>query len=127
VEDLGDVKERVRDRWKRCRQVLRWLEEEWEWHGDPIELVVQDFVPDDDAGDCLGWADTDGNRIYLSRKNIEGPSHAIETLLHEFAHMTLQDEKRGDYHGRRFHIVAGEISDAYEHHGFEDSKAFPQR
>jgi len=64
--------------------------------------------------------------ILLSRKSCPTVQSTVETLIHEaaHAHAELWDKGLGFYHGDQFWIRYGRMQDAYDHHGWSDSKSF---
>jgi len=50
---------------------------------------------------------------------------AAETIIHEFAHALLWRKGLGFFHGPSYWLKYGEIHDAFEAHGWSDSKTYP--
>lgn len=116
---------KARNRFERAVQVLRWLKTEF-----PLDRVrriewIED-LRDEDGEQLCGRVVERGKGlvILMSEKSCPTISTTIETLLHEAAHAELWDAGLGYYHGDRYWIHFGRMSDAYEHHGFSDSRTF---
>lgn len=124
------MRTRARNRYERCVQVLRWLNEEfelaeegalrfeWKTNLEPNKKTGKDSI--------YGITFERGGRlvIALSSQSCRTHAQAVETLIHEAAHVKLWDTGRGLLHGPEFWKVFGEMMDAFEHHGYEDSKGY---
>lgn len=115
------------NRFERAVQVLRWLKSEF-----PLERVKRlewvDDLRDEDEEQLCGRVVERGSDlvILLSRKSCPNVQSTVETLIHEaaHAHAELWDKGLGFYHGDQFWIRYGRMQDAYDHHGWSDSKSF---
>lgn len=119
----------ARNRFERCVQVLRWAIEEFEVEEGTLRLEwVSMLSPCKRTGREQLYGETTEGRgkiiIRLSARSCATRSQAVETLLHEFAHALMWSTGRGLLHGPEFWQVFGRISDAYDHHGHEDSKSY---
>jgi hypothetical protein len=119
---------KARNRFERSVQVLRWVDSEWDFPL-PVSLRWEEKIPgDEEAPHGLhGYVEEDGGRLYVYLCAASNPSRsiAVDSLLHELAHCLLWAEGLGLRHGPRFWQQFGELMDAFDHHGFEDSASFP--
>lgn len=113
----------ARNRSERCVQVARWLNHEfdiWEEGAVRIEWVdeIEEFI--------VGMTFERGHKliVQLSRRLCPRKSDAVETLIHELAHVKLWDTGRGLRHGKEFWVTYGQMIDAYHERGFDDSKSY---
>ena len=117
----------AKNRFERAVQVLRWLKSEF-----PLARVKRlewvDDLRDEDGDELCGRVVERGRDlvILLSRRSCPTTQSTVETVIHEaaHAHAELWDEGLGFYHGDAFWIRYGRMQDAYEHHGWSDSRAF---
>lgn len=111
-----------RNRWERATQVFRWLVHEFDL---PADLEIE-FTAEIDGDECLGDVVERGGRLLvrLSQRMIRTQTEAVETTIHECAHVHLYRAGVGHFHGPRFWSIYGQMMDAYDHHGFQDSRAF---
>lgn len=110
--------------WERCVQVARWLRSEFKL---PEDMTLE-LVDNIDGPDVLGEVvERSGGRlvIKISNKMCRSVHQKIEVLIHEAAHVKLYDRGLGYLHGPVFWTTFGEMMDAFDHHGHEDSRAFP--
>lgn len=110
-----------RDRWERAAQVYRWAKEEFGLPDCRLEIV-----PEIDKGETFGELLLRNGRpvIRLSRRACRTTHDAVFNLLHEIAHLMLEEYGTGFNHGPKFWPVFGMIVDAYDHHGESDSRAY---
>lgn len=104
-------------------QIARWLRSEFRLPDD-MTLELVDSI---DGPDTLGEVVERGDRlvIRISNKMCRAVHQKIETLIHEAAHVKLWDKGLGFLHGPVFWTTFGEMMDALDHHGHEDSRSFP--
>lgn len=120
---------RARNRYERCVQVLRWLMEEFEIEDGTLRLEWCNLLaPDRETGKETVYGLTteakDRIVIRLSERGCRTTALAVETLIHETAHAYLWETGRGLLHGPEFWQILGRMSDAFDHHGHEDSKHY---
>lgn len=114
---------RARNKWERAVQVLRWLIEEFNL---PDDIRIE-LVDDIDDGDTFGQVVERAGRyiIQLSSRACRTKHDMVYNTMHEAAHVFLQRHGLGDFHGPTFWTTFGMMVDAYDHHGHQDSQAFP--
>jgi hypothetical protein len=118
---------KARNRHERSTQVINWLREEFDLPEFNFEWV-----------DAIDWMDGEGEStlgqtleirgeltIQISDTGCRTRTQAIETTIHEAAHVSLWEGGTGLLHGDHYWRCFGRMADAYEHHGFMDSQAFP--
>lgn len=115
---------KARNRYDRCAQILQWLKSEFplerlqgiEWKAE----LMNGNEP------CHGWVEERGDKLVIcvSKKLCRTKAEAIETVIHEAAHASLWKDGLGYFHGDKFWIRYGRMADAYEHHGWSDSKSY---
>ena len=117
------MRRKARTRWERAAQVLNWLTEEFDLPGNPFIAVV-DAV---DGDESFGEVKLRGDRfaVCLSRRLCRSVAQTVETTVHEAAHIRLYRDGIGLYHGPKFWRAYGEMIDAFNNYGFQDSLAFP--
>lgn len=114
---------RARNRWERAAQVLHWITEEFALPGDPFVEVATDVDGDESFGEVK---DRSGRfAVRLSRKLCRSVAQTVETTIHEAAHIKLYRRGLGHFHGPVFWKTYGEMADAFDHHGFQDSRTYP--
>lgn len=86
----------------RAGALEQWLEENPERTGKFWRLIVQ-----------------------LSKRACVRRHDYVLNAIHEAAHVALQQHGVGDYHGPAFWQMYGRMVDAFDHHGHDDSKAYP--
>lgn len=111
----------------RVTQVAKWLKSEWELERvKKIEWIDCREEPDYESEDdkLYGYVLERGEIlvIRLCEKCCRSRALAIDTLIHEMTHAALWDEGLGYFHGPKFWTQYGEFMDAYDHHGWSDSK-----
>ena len=120
----------ARNGFERCVQVLRWLNEEFDlFEAGAVRLeLVDKLAPHATTGkeSLFGCVEESKGKltIILSRTGCQSNAVLIDTLLHEAAHVALWDTGRGLLHGDEFWRTAGRFYDAYDHHGWQDSKSY---
>jgi len=114
---------RAINRWDRAVQVLRWLRDEFRLPADLRFEVVEHI----DGADSLG-ATVEGEdgrlTVQLSAKMCRSVNEAVETTIHEAAHVKLWDKGLGQLHGPKFWTTFGRMMDAFDHHGHLDSRTY---
>lgn len=110
----------ARTRWERAAQVFRWAKEEFD-----LPDVRLEVVSDLDGGETFGDLILRNGRpvIRLSARACRTTHDAVFNVLHEAAHLRLEEFGTGYNHGPTFWPVFGEMVDAYDHHGESDSRA----
>lgn len=116
----------MKSKWDRCRQILAWAKTEFPIPEDTeIRTAPRIFYEGDECQGLTGRDHEDGPMVIWLSERLNPMTHvAIDTLLHEMAHAELWDSGLGIQHGRKFHRHAGDIYDAWEHHGKSDSLQF---
>lgn len=114
---------RARNRWERAAQVFFWAQETF----DLPEDTGFELVSDIDGGGTFGRLIERSGRyvIQMSSRACRTTHDAVYNTLHECAHLKLQREGLGDFHGPFFWKAFGELVDAFDAHGIEDSKTYP--
>lgn len=114
---------RARNRWERAVQVFRWAQEVFHLPDDTVLECVSDI----DDGDTFGRLVERSGRyiIQLSDRACRTNHDAVFNMLHECAHLRLQRQGLGDYHGPFFWTAFGEMVDAFDAHGEADSRTYP--
>lgn len=124
------MRTRARNRFERCIQILRWLNEEFDIYEQGALRVewVDRVQPCKRTGrdEVYGMVTERGGKLImlLSERNNRTAAQAIDTMIHEAAHVALWDTGRGLLHGDEFWRVYGRMQDAYDHHGWQDSKSY---
>ena len=118
---------KARNRRDRCIQILSWLKEEFDLPACRFEWMESIDWYEGKGEMTLGQTlEVRGNlTIQISEAGCRTKSQAIETTIHEAAHVKLWEEGTGFLHGDKFWRCYGRMADAYEHHGFMDSQALP--
>lgn len=116
---------RARNRYERCRQVLRWILAEWP-AGRRVQLDFAKKLEDGIAGECYRERRT----IVIRLLDQRCCRCLIDTLIHEAAHAILWPvslaELRVEHHGPEFWALYGQITDRFDHdHGAEQSMDYP--
>lgn len=111
-----------RNSWERAVQVMRWLKAEFAL---PADLGME-LVDDIDGGDTFGQVIMRKGKliVQLSRRACKTRHDYVLNAIHEAAHVALQQHGVGDYHGPQFWQMYGQMVDAFDHHGHDDSKAY---
>ena len=117
---------KARNRRDRCIQVMRWLKEEFDLPACRFEWM-----------ETIEWEEGKGEQTFGQTLEVRGKltiqisqagcrtySQALETTIHEAAHVALWNEGLGLRHGDKFWRVYGRMMDAYEHHGSLDSRTY---
>lgn len=119
---------RARNRFERCRQVLRWLESEYpcgrkisiRWHPE-----LRDKTGEWDAHTVRNGRALE---IHMSSRKCPTWTTAVDTLIHEYAHALLwgvsqqESSDESTHHPPEFWAAYGRISDRFHHdHGAEES------
>lgn len=115
---------------QRVIQVARYLKDLYSldrlWRVEFVDCRDEDdwSNPDDDQ---YGWVaeQSKGLIIKLCVRCCRTRAIAVETTIHEFTHALLWDEGLGYYHGPTYWLQYGEIIDAFDAHGWSDSKTYP--
>ena len=117
------MRTQARNRWERAVQVLRWLREEFDLPKDLGFRVDSEIDGDEAIGETI---EVDGGRlcVCLSAKMCRSVNEAVETTIHEAAHVKLWDKGLGQLHGPKFWTTFGRMMDAFDHHGHLDSKSY---
>jgi len=124
----GRVRTYARNRFERCVQIARWLNHEFDiWEPGAVKLEWVDGIHIEDGKEWVcGVTFERGNKliVQLSTRGCRTRSEAIDTLIHEAAHVQLWDVNRGLRHGKEFWVTFGRFMDAYHERGFDDSKSY---
>lgn len=117
------MQRKARNRWERAAQVLNWLKKDFDLPGDPF-LEVADSV---DGDESFGEIKARGDRfaIRISRRLCTTIHLAVEVTIHEAAHVKLYRRGLGHFHGPAYWQTYGEMMDAFNNYGFQDSRAYP--
>ena len=121
---------KAKTRHERSVQVLRWLKSEFkmerlkrlEW----IDDCMNEPDIDDEEDKIYGRVIERGDDlvIILCDRCCTTKAITVETVIHEAAHAYLWDAGLGYFHGDRYWKRYGRMQDAYDHHGWSDSRSF---
>ena len=119
----------AKNRFERCVQVLRWLNEEFDLFEDgSLRFEFVDMIEATPQGkDALEGCVFEHRGklvVQISARTCRTTSHAIAVLIPEAAHIALWSTGRGLLHGDEFWRTYGRMADAYDHHGCQDSKTY---
>lgn len=129
----------ARNRFERVTQVARWANAKFRiFEPGTVRIRWVDEIKLDERGaeSLYGFVhEQPGNErakkkakleIVMSRRGNPTKAQAIETILHELAHVMTWDRSTGYCHGPLFWKAFGRLSDAYhEQGGREASEGFP--
>ena len=120
----------ARNRFERVVQVIRWLNEEFDiFEPGAVRIEwMETIAPIGPSGkdSVYGCVFERGHKlvVQLSKRNCATRHQAIETAIHEMAHVALWDAGRGCLHGKEYWVTYGRFIDAYNDRGYEDSKSY---
>lgn len=117
------MRTKARNRWERAVQVLRWLKEDFDLPKDLRFEVVTDI----DGYEALGEAtETEAGVlvIRLSASMCRSVNEAVETVIHEAAHIKLWERGLGQLHGPKYWTTFGRMADAFALYGHLESRAY---
>ncbi len=127
---MGDsvvLRMKAKNRFQRATQIVKWLKTEFKLDSLKRLEWVDILVDDDGKSQLCGCIEEESNgdlTITLSKRACSTTQVTIDTVIHEAAHAALWDTGLGMLHGDKFWKRYGRMMDAYEHHGYMDSKAF---
>ena len=117
---------KTKNRFERSIQIVAWLKTEFKL--DNLKNVIWvDVLFDEDGSQLCGCVEDDEKgdlTITLSKSACSTRQLTIDTVIHEAAHAALWNTGLGMLHGDKFWKRYGRMMDAYEHHGYMDSRAF---
>lgn len=116
------MRTKARNRWERAVQVLRWLEHDFKLPAQPFIEIADEI----DGDESFGEVKVRGDRlaVRLSRRLCRSTHAAVETTIHEAAHLKLYRRGIGHFHGPEYWKTYGEMMDAFNNYGFQDSRAY---
>lgn len=124
---------KARNRFQRCSQVLRWMEDKWPC-GRKVNLVWKKEVIDEEDGAQLFGQTYRKDRhlvIELSERKNRDWITSLSTLRHEYVHCVLwgvasvEHSDKISHHPNHFYSLLGEIENTFEHlGGHEESSSY---
>lgn len=113
------------NRWQRCRQILAWAKTEFPIPPETELRVAKKLLYKGQECAGLTWRERGKMKIALSSTVLPNLTCARMVLFHEIGHSILYDDGLGMAEGPKVREMAGQVEDAYEHHGFSDAESFP--
>ena len=118
---------KAKNRFERSKQIVAWLKTEFKLDSLKEVIWVDVLFDEDEKYQLCGCVEEEDNgnlTITLSKRACTTTQLTIDTVIHEAAHAALWNTGLGMLHGDKFWKRYGRMMDAYEHHGYMDSRAF---